>query len=259
MPKIKVNNMEMDYLDEGQGSTIILLHGLGSTKQDWEAQIPFFSKAFRVIAPDLRAHGKSSVPKEDYGVPFMTEDVKQLMDHLKIENASLVGFSMGGAVAFQMAVSYPEYVNKLVIVNSGPDFNGMGQIGEDLISHRTEFLKTQGLKKLAKEISFNMFPEEHQIDMRNTFEKRCQENDPKAYEMSFLTLMSWGLGSDLEKIYHPTLVVASDMDYTPVEFKQEFVDRMSNANLKVIANSRHGVVMDQAMAFNETLYNFFKE
>ncbi|MCF1422569.1 alpha/beta fold hydrolase [Mangrovimonas futianensis] len=258
MPKVNVNNIELDYLDQGQGSPIILLHGLGSTKQDWDAQVPFFSKEFRVLAPDLRAHGNTTIPKEDYGVSFMVEDVKQLMDELQIEHAHFVGFSMGGAVAFQMAVSHPEYVDKMVIVNSGPDFNGMGQIGDDLISHRTEFLRTRGLDELAAEISYNMFPEENQREMRMIFEKRCKENHPKAYEKSFLTLMSWGLGEDLKKIDHATLVIASDMDYTSVDFKKEYVSRMANARLEIIENSRHGVVMDQSLAFNQTLYNFLK-
>ncbi|CAM1342846.1 alpha/beta fold hydrolase [Tenacibaculum aestuarii] len=256
MPKVKVNNIELDYEEYGKGEVLLFLHGLGSTKADWDAQIPFFSEKYRVVVVDLRGHGKTSIPSKDYGVKFMTEDIKQLLDVLKIEKATVIGFSMGGAVAFQLASSNPEYINNLVIVNSGPDFNDMGKIGKELLSSRTEFLKTKGLLPLAKEIAYNMFPEDDQIEMRNQFEERCKNNDYDAYYNSFVTLMDWGLGDKLKDITVRTLVVASDMDYTPVSFKEEYVKRMPNAILSVIENSRHGAVIDQPEVFNKVLENF---
>ncbi|MBJ7882821.1 alpha/beta fold hydrolase [Gelidibacter salicanalis] len=259
MLKIQVNSIELDYEDYGTGQVLLLLHGLGSTKKDWDAQVPFFSKKYRVIALDLRGHGDSSIPINDYGVEVMTEDVKAFMDQLKIDKATFVGFSMGGAVAFQMAASYPEYVEHLVIVNSGPDFNTMGSIGEDLLKSRTQFLESKGLDVLAKEISFNMFPEEHQLELRKAFELRCKNNDYHAYYQSFVTLMDWGLGDQLQGIKARTLVVASDMDYTSVAFKQDYVDRMQNARLAIIENSRHGVVIDQPDAFNKVLEKFLED
>ncbi|MGJ8591322.1 MAG: alpha/beta fold hydrolase [Aquaticitalea sp.] len=258
MSKIQVNDIELDYQDYGNGKVLLLLHGLGSTKKDWDAQVPFFSKKYRVIVLDLRGHGKSSKPKSDYGVELMTEDLRAFLDRLNITSANLVGFSMGGAIAFQMAYSYPSYVETMTIVNSGPDFNDMGSIGEDLLNNRTEFLKTKGLSLLAKEISFNMFPENHQIDLRNEFEIRCKNNDYNAYYQSFVTLMNWGLGAKLKDIQTRTLVVASDMDYTPLSFKEAYVNRMANAQLSVIKNSRHGVVIDQPEAFNMALEKFLE-
>lgn len=259
MSKLHANDIELDYEDHGAGKVLLLLHGLGSTKKDWDAQVPFFSKTHRVITLDLRGHGSSSKPKDAYGVGLMTEDVKAFLDQLNIKKATFVGFSMGGAVAFQMAVSYPEYVDNLVIVNSGPDFNDMGTIGEELLKSRTAFLETKGLDELAKEISFNMFPEAHQLEMRNAFETRCQNNDYNAYYKSFVTLMDWGLGDQLKNIEARTLVVGSDMDYTPVSFKKDYVDKMQNARLSIIKNSRHGVVIDQPEAFNLVLNKFLED
>ncbi|MBU2939001.1 alpha/beta hydrolase [Lacinutrix sp. C3R15] len=256
MPKIQVKDIELDYEDYGKGNVLLLLHGLGSTKKDWDAQVSFFSKKYRVITLDLRGHGGSTKPLNDYGVALMTEDVKQFLDQLHIKKATVVGFSMGGAVAFEMASSHPEYVENLVIVNSGPDFNDMGKIGEDLLKNRVEFLETKGIEALAKEISFNMFPEAHQIELRNDFEARCKNNDYNAYYKSFTTLMAWGLGEKIKNIKTKTLVVASDMDYTPVSFKEDYVNKLQNASLVVIKNSRHGVVIDQPEAFNLALEKF---
>lgn len=258
MSKIQVNGIELDYEEYGKGKVLLFLHGLGSTKKDWDAQVPFFSNNYRVITLDLRGHGASSKPENAYGVALMTEDIKAFLDQLKICSATFIGFSMGGAVAFQMAASYPVYVENLVIVNSGPDFNNMGSIGQDLLKNRTQFLETKGLALLAKEISFNMFPEAHQVDLRNAFEMRCKNNDYNAYYKSFVTLMDWGLGEKLKEIKSRTLVVASDMDYTPVAFKEDYVKRMPRASLSVIENSRHGVVIDQPEAFNNVLKDFLE-
>ncbi|WP_405574925.1 alpha/beta fold hydrolase [Winogradskyella sp. Asnod2-B02-A] len=258
MLKTQVNDIDLAYEDHGKGDVLVLLHGLGSTIKDWDAQVPFFSKTHRVITVDLRGHGESTKPQNAYGVELMTEDVKQLLDQLNIKKATIIGFSMGGAVAFEMAAQHPNYLNNLVIVNSGPDFNDMGQIGEDLLKNRTTFLETKGLITLAKEISFNMFPEDHQIELRNEFEMRCKKNDYNAYYKSFVTLMAWGLGDQLKQITARTLVVASDMDYTPISFKENYVSRMQDATLVVIKNSRHGVVIDQPDAFNLELQKFLK-
>lgn len=258
MTRMSVNKIEIDYEDIGQGETLVLLHGLGSTKKDWDFQIPVFSKKFRVLAPDFRGHGDSGYNEEDFGVEFLTEDIYQLLQKLDIQKATFVGFSMGGAVAFQMAVSHPDLVDKLIIVNSGPDFNNMGQIGEDLLKNRTHFLETKGLQELAKEISKNMFPEPEQKKLRDEFEMRCSKNDVSVYYKTFLTLMKWGLGSQLKSIAHQTLVIASDLDYTPISFKENFVSNMQNATLAVVTNSRHGVVMDQHETFNNLVLNFLK-
>lgn len=258
MLKVQVNDIELDYEDHGTGHVLLFLHGLGSTKKDWDAQVPFFSKTHRVITVDLRGHGNSTKPLDAYGVELMTEDIKQLLDQLNIKKVTIVGFSMGGAVAFEMAAKHPKYLENLVIVNSGPDFNAMGKIGEELLKNRTEFLETKGLDALAKEISFNMFPEDYQIDLRTVFETRCKNNDYNAYYKSFVTLMEWGLGDQIKDIKTRTLVVGSDMDYTPISFKEDYVNKLQNATLVVIKNSRHGVVIDQPEAFNLELEKFLK-
>jgi len=261
MPKATINNISLDYSIQGTGSAILLLHGLGSTKKDWDAQIPVFSQNYKTVAVDLRGHGNSTIPssKDKYGVSFMSEDVKHLLDVLEIQKATLIGFSMGGAVAFEFAATYPDSLDKLIIVNSGPDFNDMGQLGEDLLNNRTAFLKEKGIKELAKTIALNMFPEEHQVTMRKEFEERCAQNDQDAYYQSFVTLMNWGLGDRLLDIEHKTLVVGSDMDYTPVAFKENYTKRMKNAELAVISNSRHGLIIDQSEDFNRIVLNFLTD
>lgn len=251
-----INGIDLDYADVGVGDVVVLLHGLGSTKKDWDLQIPVLSQKFRVIAPDFRAHGNSErVPKEQ-GVEIMTEDVFQLLNKLNIKKASFVGFSMGGAVCFDMAYTHPEMIDKLVIVNSGPDFNNAKDSGVDILAERTKIIKEQGFISLAKTISNGMFPEENQEQWRKEFLQRIIDNDEDAYLNTFGSLMKWGLDNQVSEILNPTLVVASDMDYTSVAYKQAYVDKMQNAKLVVVENSRHGIVLDQAEKLNIELLKF---
>ena len=253
-----LNGISIEYLDQGEGEVMLLLHGLGSTKADWDFQKEAFSEAFRVIAPDLRGHGNSSKPdlKEDYGISQCGEDMKLLLQSLNIEKCTVVGFSMGGAIAFDMAVKYPSIFNKMVIVNTAPDFNNLGEFGEQMIQERTTLLKSEGMQAMAKKVSEGMFPDPEQKELQQIFYKRASENRLDPYYNSFITLMEWGLGDNIEKISIPSLVIASELDYTPIDSKVKYVEKMKNAKLEIIKNSRHGVTMDQPIEFNKVVLNF---
>ncbi|GAA4313561.1 alpha/beta hydrolase [Pontixanthobacter gangjinensis] len=259
--KTELNNgISLEYLDQGEGEVVLLLHGLGSTRADWDFQKDAFSEDFRIIAPDLRGHGNSSRPsgKDAYGIPKCAEDMKLLLESLGISSCMVVGFSMGGAVAFQMAAEYKDLVSKLVIVNTAPDFNALGEMGEQMIKDRTQLLRSEGMEAMAAKVSEGMFPEEKQKHLRKIFFERAHQNDLDAYYHSFITLMGWGIGEKIRNIEVPALVVASDMDYTPVDLKKSYAEKMPDAKVVVIQNSRHGVTMDQPEQFNKAVLKFLK-
>jgi 3-oxoadipate enol-lactonase len=118
---------------------------------------------------------------------------------------------MGGAVAFEMVVNSPELVSKLmVIVNTAPDFNMLGEMGEEMIKERTRILQTIGMEPLAKQIATGMFPEDGQEELRNAFLKEQVKILSNHIINSFITLMNWGIGDKIREIKVPTLVLASD-------------------------------------------------
>lgn len=255
------NGIELEYRDEGEGETVLLLHGLGSTKADWDQQIPRLSEKFRVLAPDLRGHGNSAKPRsvKEYGVDLCAEDMKLLLNILQIAQCHVVGFSMGGAIAFEMAVAYPKILKKLVIINTAPDFNKLGWLGKKMLIERTIRLKLWGMEPMAAKVAAGMFPEPKQQDLREAFYERAQKNDPQAYYNSFRTLMKWGIGDKIREIDAPALVVASDLDYTPVSLKESYAGKMQQAKVAVVRDSRHGVTMDQPGELNKILLDFLDE
>lgn len=108
--------MDLHYEIKGNGKPVILLHSGAMDSRDWEFITPHLSKSFKVITPDVRGAGKSPVPNEpiDY-----VEDLRKLLDHLKIKKAALVGRSLGGQIATDFTLTYPKKVSQLVLVAPG--------------------------------------------------------------------------------------------------------------------------------------------
>jgi len=115
MPEAKVNGITIDYKVEGQGEPLIMIIGLSSNRSNWRLQTTLFKKYYRTITFDNRGSGKSDKPAGPYTTKTMADDTIDLMDHLGIEKAHVLGVSMGGMVAQELAINYPEKVDKLVL------------------------------------------------------------------------------------------------------------------------------------------------
>jgi pimeloyl-ACP methyl ester carboxylesterase len=103
----------------GRGPAILLIHGIGDTSSTWAGVIPMLAQRYRVIAPDLLGHGASDKPRADYSVGGYANGMRDLLSVLGIERVTLVGHSLGGAVAMQFAYQFPERTERLVLVSTG--------------------------------------------------------------------------------------------------------------------------------------------
>ena len=110
MPTIQLEGVSLSYEEHGEGTPILLLHGLGSSGQDWEYVAPLLAAHHHVLIPDVRGHGRSDKPAGDYGVPLFAQDIAALCQRLGLTGLHVVGLSMGGMIAFQLAVDRPELV-----------------------------------------------------------------------------------------------------------------------------------------------------
>ena len=117
---IPINGSHLYYRDwGGQGRSLILLHGLASHSSIWDLVAPLLARQVRVQALDLRGHGKSGKPDHGYDFDTVADDVRQFWEEQGLANPTLVGHSWGGNVALHCAVSYPDQVAGLVLVDGG--------------------------------------------------------------------------------------------------------------------------------------------
>lgn len=115
---IKAESVRVRYYDEGKGEAVLLLHGLGGFAEHWLKNIGPFSRHFRVIAPDIVGFGFTDKPRVEYTLGYFAEFVKTLVDALGLDRFAIVGTSLGGGIAIQHSLLYPERVRKLVLVGS---------------------------------------------------------------------------------------------------------------------------------------------
>ncbi|MBM7659608.1 pimeloyl-ACP methyl ester carboxylesterase [Bacillus mesophilus] len=116
--KVKINNVTVSYIDEGSGSTIVLIHGFCGSPAYWEKIIPDLSKTHRIIVPALRGHGMSSAINDPYSIEDMATDLKNLLDELQIQEVTLLGHSLGGYVTLAFAEKYPEFLSGFGLIHS---------------------------------------------------------------------------------------------------------------------------------------------
>jgi pimeloyl-ACP methyl ester carboxylesterase len=121
--EIVIHGHRVSYRRAGEGTAIVLVHGITGSSRTWEDVIPRLAERHTVIAPDLLGHGESAKPRGDYSLGAYASGVRDLLIALGIEKATVVGHSLGGGVAMQFAYQFPERVERLVLVSSG----GLGE------------------------------------------------------------------------------------------------------------------------------------
>jgi len=259
MPKLQIDNLDINYNVTGEGQTLLFIHGLGSSGNDWEEQVEYFSKNYQVVTFDVRGHGQSGKPPGPYSVKLFTDDTATLVKLLDLSPVHVIGISMGGMIAFQLAVDYPQMLKSMTIVNSGPELIARSFKEKFMIFQRSFIFRLLSMKKIGEILSGRLFPKEDQEEQRSKMIKRWAENDKRAYMESFKAIVGWSVTEFIENIKCPTLVIAADEDYTPVSLKEEYAVKMIEAKLVVVNDSRHGTPMDQPEEFNKALEDFLSK
>ncbi len=260
MPTADLENIRLHYEASGEGESLLFIHGLGSSSRDWENQVSYFSDRYRVVRPDLRGHGKSDKPPGPYSIPLFANDMAGLIRTLELGPTHVVGMSFGGFVASQLAVDHSELMRSLVIVNSAPGlpidtFRDRLRAKKEILLRRL-IVQLFGMRTLGRVLSKKLFPRPGQTALRSTFVERWAENDSRAYLDTLATVSRWSVREHLSSITCPTHVLSGEHDFIPMSLKEEYVTKMSNADLVVIADSGHFTPVDQSVRFNEALMSF---
>jgi 3-oxoadipate enol-lactonase len=256
VPSLRSNGINLHYEVHGTGEPLLFIHGLGSSTRDWEAQVPAFSADYQVITFDLRGHGQSDKPAGPYSMAMFTLDAIGLLKALRVEQAHVVGLSLGGGVAFQLTVDAPGLVRTLTIVNSAPELILRSFKDRVTIWQRLAIVRLMGMRKMGEVLGTRLFVSPEQAALRRTFVSRWSENDPRAYLAAMRAMVGWSVTARLGSIRCPTLVLTADQDYTPLALKQAYTAQIPGAELVVIPDSRHALPMERPQEFNQALLGF---
>ena len=116
---VKVGRLSLHHTYGGKGAPVLLIHGLGSSGYiEWRFTMPGLARSHRVFAPDLPGFGRSQKPRARYGIRYFARVLDRYLEGRRLASAAVVGTSLGGRIALELALEYPERVRKLVLVNS---------------------------------------------------------------------------------------------------------------------------------------------
>ncbi len=256
MPKLNVGDVELYYETVGQGEPLLFIHGLGSSARDWQLQVDFFAEHYQVVTFDARGHGQSDKPPGPYGVPLFAQDSAGLIKALHLAPTHVVGVSMGGMMALQLALDAPDLVRSIVVVNSTSEIVARSWRDYVTFFQRLFVTRVLGMRRTGEFLGKRLFPKPEQEELRLMFVERWAENDKRAYLDAMRGLVGWSVSERLGEIRCPTLVIAADEDYSPLEVKQAYTAKIPGAELVVIEDSRHGTPVDQPEKFNAALLEF---
>src|ERR687885_1257027 len=119
LEEIKLHGHKVSYRRAGWGPVIVLIHGITGSSETWADVIEPLAERYTVVAPDLLGHGESAKPRGDYSLGAYASGVRDLLTALGHEKGTVVGHSLGGGVAMQLAYQFPERCERLVLVSSG--------------------------------------------------------------------------------------------------------------------------------------------
>ena len=256
MPSCRVDDVRLHYESEGSGAPLLFVHGLGSSTRDWFEQVGPFAEHYRVLRVDLRGHGRSDRPEGPYHMAMFARDVAVLLRRLDAAPAHVVGLSMGGMVALQLALDAPALVRSLVVVNSAADMRLRTWADVWFYLSRRTAVQVLGMRRVGQLIARRLFVKPDQEKLRREFIRRWAENDRQGYLWSVDAIMGWSVEDRLASITAPTLLVSSTHDYTPVSEKNRIAARMPRAEIEVVEDTRHALPVERPDAFNAIVEAF---
>ncbi len=268
MPHVAIGDVDLYYESHGAPGlpTIVFIGGWASYRWIWFRQIPYLKERYRCIVFDNRGSGRSSKPDYPYTMDMFASDTVGLMEALNIETAHVLGISMGGLIAQQIAISYPEKLRSLIIVSS--HFGGPNHIPIDdktlalLGAIPTETISREQSMEMRYRATFSpQFLQENRSLIELTQEWANKHPAPLFAQVHQASATSaFNAESELKKISAPTLILHGDSDLAVPTRNGELLDqRISNSKLKIIKDASHFVIIEKHEEFNNEVMNFIDE
>ncbi len=269
MPKVKINDLEMYYEVHGKRFPLILISGYSGSTEGWDVLVPRvsdLSKHYEVITLDNRGTGRSSAPEGDYSIRTMADDVARLLDSLNTPKAHVLGISMGGMIAQELAINHPDKVKGLILACTTPG----GSTFDAIPGQREALKKLTWMFAPPPGMSLETVLEE--ILKLAYYEKYFEENKarllafmPKyptplsTFEKHYDAIVKFDTYNRLEMIRSETLVIhgENDMLVRP-EAAKILARQIPNAELKTFNQTGHAVLEEKWEEAKPVMLDFLK-
>jgi len=264
MPVANINGVKINYRVQGQGEPLIMIMGAGSNQSGWRFQIGLFKKYFRVITFDNRGVGKSDKPAGPYTMRMMADDTIGLMDHLGIEKAHVLGGSMGGMIAQELAINYPERVDKLVLAGAFARRDGVSGFSSE-IDKAIEVYERSSRDKASQRRLFGVFMDSvfnkwfYRVFMASLMKAAIRFSATKGVAEQFEAILGHDAADRLGMIKASTLVITGTEDRAIKPVSSDVIAGLvPKAKLVKVQGGGHNFPVEMRGEFNKEVLDFLR-
>ena len=267
MPYVKSNKIKLYYEETGKGYPIIFVHEFGSDLREWEQQVRHFSREYKCITFNARGYPPSEVPEDakQYGYKHSVDDIANLMKELKINNAHIIGLSMGAYAALLFGLKYKKMTKSLVIAGVGS--GAMPQHRKGFFSMANE-LADEFIKKGSKKAASIISNSGSRIQLKNKdlrgwleFKKHLEEHSNigsaltmQQYQALRPSLMDFE--NEFKRMNIPVLLAVGDEDELCLEINIYLKRQIKTSGLWICSRTGHAINLEEPAAFNREVQNF---
>jgi len=270
--KINISEINLHYVEAGKGPPLLFLHGLGGTWKDWAENLPAFAATYQVVAIDFPGFGDSDKPEVKYSIDWLTDIVEAFIREKKLKQVNVIGHSMGGLVALDLAARPNSPVKKLVVT----DTVGIGD--------KSEFISYAMTKKvMGPETRWESFEKFLQGEFRGMVDSFIKDQKPKTARDFFesvpknpltgnpflpmtpnvqmtASIIDFDIRPKLASIRQPTLILWGAKDPVAPPQDASFLKKeISQSRLVLFPDSGHSPMIEHPSLFNQELGKFLQE
>ncbi len=256
---ISIDDVLLNFTDEGNaaGPPLVFINSLGTDLRIWDAVLPQFATDYRIIRHDKRGHGLSDCPAPPFTIQQHADDLAGLLDALQVEQAILVGISVGGMIALDFAARFPARVSRLVLCDTAP------KIGTpEMWNERIDTLRANGMAHLGEVILSRWFAPRFAAEQPAAYRgyyHMLTRTPVAGYMGACAAIRDADLWPYVAQIQMPTLVLcgAEDLATTP-ETAAQMATALPNAACQLIADAAHLPCIEQPDIMCAEIERFLK-
>jgi 3-oxoadipate enol-lactonase len=263
MPTIEANGQTLYHEVHGEGEPLLLVMGLAADTMAWAMQVPAFSARYRTIIFDNRDVGQSSMAAGPYEITDMAQDTLALADGLQLESFHLVGVSMGGAIAQEVALAAPDRVRTLTLAMTWPRGGAWAAKLSELWSARVEHMSREERvdELMLLTLSEDFFENADGVAwLRDLMLQNPHPQSADAFARQLDASSRHDTRERLGRLAIPTHVIGAEHDIlVPVWKSSELAELIPGARLSVIDAGPHGANLENAEEFNRLVLDFLDQ
>ncbi len=269
--KISIAGVSVHYVEAGKGPALLFLHGLGGTWKDWTENLPAFAAIYQVMAIDFPGFGDSDKPEVQYSVEWLTDVVEKFLQERKVDRVNVVGHSMGGLVALNLAARPNSRVEKIIVT----DAVGIGDKA-DFISYamtkkimgpETRWESLEGTLREGFKSMIDIFIKEQKPKTAREFFESVPKNPFTGNPFLPMTpsvqmtasIIDFDIRPKLASIPQPTLILWGEKDPVAPPKDAGFLKKeLTQATLILFPNCGHSLMIEQPALFNQEVERFLQ-